>query len=275
MGIEKSELKKAILTDMGIKADDRLDSLTAELHRTEGAAKALKTASEGMERDVFARLRRDLDEGKIEPEHAKQVDRYIHTCLNMLRHLAQQSGKLVPVMRGRREEAEEAVKRIKRDVDEEEAKIRAVELAEAAGTVQRGEDGEPETVSPASRGPQRRPVGVRPGGSLKAQRAAEEPPEGQETAPAPTAGPTAPEEPPKPDPSPVPEPEPPPKRPKAVRKTAPATAPKPAAPKPVARKAAAKGADETPEAKKAARREAAKKKRASAAKKTTRGRPRK
>jgi hypothetical protein len=266
MGIEKSELKKAILQDMGIKADDRLDALTAELHRTEGGAKALTTAAGGLENDVFARLRRDLDEGKIDTEAAKQVDRYLRTCVNMLQHLAKRSKVQVPVMQGRVDEAREAVHRIKKDCDAEEAKILAVRLAEAAGEVTVTEEGDREVVSSGEKGPSRRPVGVRPTGTLKAQRAAEETSEGQETPVAATA-------PPEPAPEVVPVSPERPLRPVAVTKTAPKAAPVPVAPKPAPRKPKPRVEGETPEDKKAARREAAKKKRAEAAK--TRGKGRK
>jgi len=259
MGIDKAELKKAILQDMGIKADDRLDALTAELYRTEGAAGSLKTAAEVIERDVFARLRSDLEGGQLDADQAKTVDRYIRTCIHSLQHLAQQSNVQVPIMKGRLDEATEQVKRIKEEFDSEEAKIQAIRIAEAAGTIQETEEGGHEAVPSDEKGPSRRPPGVRPSGSLKDRRAAEgalEPPESpvEDTSEAPVS-----EEPPE-------TPKASPKRPQAVRKTAPAEAPTPVAPKPQKPAPKPRGAGQTPEDKKAARKEAAKKKRAAAAK---------
>jgi len=263
MGVEKAELKKAILEDMGIKADDRLDALTAELYRTEGAAKSLKTAAEGIERDVFARLRKELDEGKIDPEEAKHADRYIHTCLNFLSHLAKKTRVQVPIMKGRMDEATYEVQRIKKEHDAEEAKIQAFRAAQAAGEIAEDGDGGHETVSPPSRGPSRRPTGVRPGGSLKAQRQAE----GASEAPEEGAGEPAPppeERGPPPESSPKPR-----RKPKAVPKTAPAPAPD-LPPKAPVKTPKAKTPSETAAAKKAKRqasaKEVAKAKREAAAK---------
>jgi outer membrane biosynthesis protein TonB len=259
MGVEKAELKKAVLEDMGVKADDRLDALTAELYRTDGGAKALKSAGEGLGRDVFARLRKELDEGKIDADQAKHVDRYINTCINFLTHLARRAAGQVPVMQGRVDEATEAVRRIKKDVDAEVAKIQAIQIAEAAGEIRATGGGGHEVVSSPSRGPQRRPVGVRPGGSLKAQRAAEGAAETQEGA---SEGegltPDAPA-PPSEERAPPSEPTKPARKPKAVPKTAPK--PSEEAPKkPAERKKApaAKTPSETAAAKKAKRQAAAK-----------------
>jgi hypothetical protein len=173
MSLDRVRLKIEILEELGLKADDRLESLTAETHRLEGAAKAFDTGRQKIETDVFARFKRDIDEGKVPQDPNEAVDRYLRTCIHYFQHLATQANAQIPVMKGRVQEATASVTRFKEQQNEEKLKIVAAESALAAGTVRKNEDGELEVVPQEGR-PAPRPVGVHPGPSLKALRLAEE-----------------------------------------------------------------------------------------------------
>jgi len=170
MGIEKSELKRALLGDLKGEAVERHDGLQAEVYRIEGGIKALSSLVEALQRDVFARLKRDIDEGKINPDtEAKQVDRYIQTCANFAKHLGKQLSEQLPIQKGQVKEAVAVIDMLRKSSEEEAKKIAAIEAAEAAGETT-GTDAGAEEVPTDEKGPSRRPRGVRPAPPLKARR---------------------------------------------------------------------------------------------------------
>lgn len=174
MGIEKSELKRALLGDLKREAVERRDALQAEAYRIEGGITALTNLVKSIERDVFARLKRDIEEGKIDPEtEAKQVDRYIQTCMNFAKHLGKQLSERLPLQKGQVLEATAVIKMLANSAGAEEKKIEATKAAMEAGEAHETEDGI-EQVPSDEKGPSRRPVGVRPASSLKARRSASE-----------------------------------------------------------------------------------------------------
>lgn len=173
MSLDRVRLKIELLEEMGLKADDRVEALTSELHRMEGMARAFALGREKIEKDVFARFKKDIDEGKVPQDPFEAVNRYLQTCIHYLKHLQDHTNAQVPVMGGRVQEATEHVGRLKKSQEEEQAKVTAAEAAQAAGTVRTNEEGELEVVPQEGR-PAPRPVGVHPGPSLKAQRLAEE-----------------------------------------------------------------------------------------------------
>lgn len=181
MSIEKAELKKSILDSLAVEAVERRDALQIELRRLEGAAQALKQAREGVERDVFARLRRDVEEGKLDPEQqAQHVDRYVRTCVNYLQHLEKTVAVQLPTQQGRVDEATNVVVMLRQSSEAERQKVDAVREAVKEGVVAFGEEGGAEMVAAGEAGrPAGRPLGARPAPTLKMQRAMEEVAAGQ------------------------------------------------------------------------------------------------
>lgn len=173
MSLDRVQLKIDILEELGLGADDRVEALTAETHRLEGAAKAFDTGREKIEKDVFARFKRDIDEGKVPQDPYEAVDRYLRTCIHYLLHLSTHTKAQIPVMKGRVQEATDTVSRYKALQNEEKLKVSAAQAALAAGTVKTNEEGDLEVVPQEGR-PSPRPVGVHPGPSLKVLRLAEE-----------------------------------------------------------------------------------------------------
>lgn len=176
MGTDKSELKIALLEDMGLKADDRVEALTAELRRGEGGAAAFEIGAKKIESDVYARFKRDIDEGTLPKDPNEAVDKYLKTCVHYLNHLAAAAKANIPIMTGKMQEATAAVDRLKAEQNEEKLKFQAVKSAQAEGEVQTNEQGEAEAAPAEGRRPVRRPSGVRPAPSLKHQRQAQETP---------------------------------------------------------------------------------------------------
>ena len=136
----------------------------------EGSAKALAMAADSIQRDVFARLKRDLDENKVSEDEAKNVDRYLHTCVNFLKHLSKQAETQSMMAHGRVSEAQDTIKLLKAEMDAEEKKLQA-----AAAAVESGEaemvDGELVFKDGFSgKRPANRPPGAHPGANLKAER---------------------------------------------------------------------------------------------------------
>jgi len=170
MGVEKSEVLVALLAQLEGEVEGRVDALGIELCRMEGGIRALESLHTGIERDVFERLRRDIDEGRIDQEKvAPHVSRYLQTCLHFTKHLIKQLGEQLPIQKGRVDEATNHVAVLRKKREAEEQKKAAVLAAVAAGSVQESPDGELEEA-PVDKGPSRRPAGVRPAASLKARR---------------------------------------------------------------------------------------------------------
>lgn len=168
--MSESQWKVAWLQEQGVQADDRVEALTAELHRIEGMVKAFELGAQKIETEVFARFKRDIDEKRVPDDPNESASRYIQTCLHFFKHLMTQTSTQLPIQRGRVQEAQETVKRLKTLQDQEISKQAAVKAAVEAGTVKVGEGGTPEVVPSNGARAAARPVGVHPGPSLKAQR---------------------------------------------------------------------------------------------------------
>lgn len=123
-------------------------------------------AREAVERDVFARLRRELDEGKLDESGAATVDRYLRTCLNLLTHNEKHASSRIPMHQGRIDECTDTVSMLEKNAVHEQAAIDGWQAAIAAGTVAQNDDGSLERPA----GEDARPTGVHPGPSLKAER---------------------------------------------------------------------------------------------------------
>lgn len=176
MSVEKSELKIAVIENLGSKADDRVEALTADFHRAEGAVKAFEEGAKKIETEVYAHFKRDIDEGKVPGDPNQAADKYIKTCLHLFMHMAKVGLAKLPLHQGRIQEATENVNRLKAEQNEERLKIQAVKAAESAGHAQLNDQGDLEMAPTDSRHPPRRPAGVRPGPTLKQQRSEPAPP---------------------------------------------------------------------------------------------------
>lgn len=156
MGVEKSELKLAVLENLGCKSDDILESVERELHRAEGAIQALSLGSKAV-RQLAQLVDDDLDKERYDIETATKVKEYLDRAGTLLDSMAQKATNQRMTGAGRVEMATQFVQFLKKEHDLEALKKKSFEI--------RDEDDD----SPSSR-----PVGQRPAPSIKQQRLEEQ-----------------------------------------------------------------------------------------------------
>lgn len=162
MTAEKSELKLAWIETQGLQAEERVEALRADYHRADGAVKAMEESARKIEQDVFARFKRDLDEGTLPGDPAQATHKYLMTCLHYLQHLAKNGAANLPVLQGQMQEAQLYVDRLSKEREAERAKLKALKQA------QEKEAEPPEAAEVGGKSP--RAIGTHPGPNLKAQR---------------------------------------------------------------------------------------------------------
>lgn len=171
MGVDKAVFKMAVAHDLGVKMDDLLEAAKKEHGAAEGAVNALKLAAQRLEE--FQRVvDKDRDEEKITQEEANVVKKYVNQCGGIVRNMVVGAEVRFFQTQGQIAAHTKAVGEVQRYYEEERRKKEAIEhaLSEAPN----GEE-KPEEVSGDEKRASSRPVGVRPGESLAAQRKAETP----------------------------------------------------------------------------------------------------
>jgi hypothetical protein len=164
MSIEKAQVKVGTAHEIGCRLDDALEAATKDLYRLEGAAQAFRQAAQSVE-GLAKHVDREMDEGKFDLETAKLIKKYVERAHQMMTNLTMQADNNRMAQTGKVSGAEAAVQLVKKFRDDEERKAEALRVALAARAA--------EAEAPvADEGP--RPVGLRPGASIKERRLAEE-----------------------------------------------------------------------------------------------------
>lgn len=125
MSIEKSELKMAVANDLGCRLDDTLEAVRKEAYRQEGAKAALQVAGKAIQ-DLVPLVDREMDEGLLSLEEASKVKRHLLRVVACFENLFKQSHNLQLLAAGKAQGLEAAVQVIKRQVEEEAVKLKAM-----------------------------------------------------------------------------------------------------------------------------------------------------
>lgn len=169
----KNEMKMGILHEQGIKADDLLEAATKRQSAHDGAKQALRQIAKNMAQ-LSALVDRDLDENKIPVEEPTKVASYaklmIDRCAQMALTAGQHQENQQLSVTGEIVAYQAMVDAIKKEILTEQSKMQALQRAVASGEIV-VEDDSVSQQDVESRGG--RPVGVRPGLGIAAQRRAE------------------------------------------------------------------------------------------------------
>jgi len=160
MSIEKAEIKRLTVQDLGKKFETRIEAAKAEFHRLEGA-------KAGLSHDVLAGIEsvksywtKDLHDTKISPEIAEAVFKALDQCSGCVRNLITQADFRMQVENGKVQGLEQASKECENIFVEEGRKI---------ATWQEALD--KDVVAPEDAGrPPMRTIGEHPGLSIAQQR---------------------------------------------------------------------------------------------------------
>lgn len=159
MSIEKAEVKVGTANEIGNRLDDVLEGTTKDLYRLEGAAVAYRQAVQAVE-VVSTVIDKDMDEGKVGLEEASLIKKYLERARQNVQGQSAQAEHNRVVQLGKVQAMQATVQIVKKFRDDEEAK--ANRLREAAEQLETDPD---QSVV--------RPVGLRPGATVKERRLAE------------------------------------------------------------------------------------------------------
>jgi hypothetical protein len=142
MSIEKSEFKKAVLSDVGADVEDMLESLQAQTAEHRGAKKALRET--GLKFAAIAKAIDDeLENGKLgefvgEPlKVAEYAKRQVQRCVEALLSASAHEGNLELSSLGAITAAKAVMTRVTKKIELETAKAEALAKAEEAVAAQR------------------------------------------------------------------------------------------------------------------------------------------
>lgn len=170
MNVEKSELKMAMMQDLGKKFEARETMLTSEVYRFEGAITALKQAVEkiGALKGFYEK---EVEEDKFEEKDLEVVARAVARCAGVVTSLIDLAQAQKLVKQGEAREAKSTLDVIEKAFNEEKARI-----ANALKALEEGTIAEEEVVRSADGAPTLRVVDGRPvsdaAADLAARRAA-------------------------------------------------------------------------------------------------------
>lgn len=164
----KAEMKMGVLHDVGVRMDDKLDEANRRLYAHGGAKQALRIVAKNI--SALAELvKKDMDNEDLPVEQlkvAEYVNKMISRACEMCIGAAQHQENLEITAQGAVQAYEEVVAALKKDIDQEETKLKNYQEAMAEAEV----DVEGVVSAPDARS---RPAGMRPGMSIAAQRKAE------------------------------------------------------------------------------------------------------
>lgn len=161
MSVEKAEVRAGAMHEVGVRMDDLLEAVKADVHRFDGAASGLLQCVKAIE-GLLAHVDKDVDEGKYDLEVAKVAKQYIARAVQVAQNLGQQSSNQKILSIGKVQMGEAAVATVK--------KMHQVETGRAE-TLARVEQTPEDDVDLRSR-----TAGARPPMTIKEQRLAEEKP---------------------------------------------------------------------------------------------------
>lgn len=169
----KLEIIRDVYREIGTEADLWREGAENSRHQLVGGYHALQEFAKTMALDAVGRIKRDLDEGKLDGMEATQVADYaiaaIHTARLAMESAATHRANRALAVAGEVQAHDRLVKTMEKKYLEKTAQIEARERAVASGAVVEEEDG---TLSQAEAGTRRVP-GARPAQGIAAQRKAE------------------------------------------------------------------------------------------------------
>ena len=168
MNVNKAEIKIFTAHELGCRLDDLLESNTKDMYRLEGGVVALRRALEDIN-GLLAVVDKEMDAEKFDLEQAKEIKRYIQRAAQVITNLTLNTDNNRIAYGGRMQALGLAVEVAKKYQDEESKKVASLQAAMEQNRVVK--DGDSHEMTDSDGG---RPVGVRPGLSLKEQRLAEE-----------------------------------------------------------------------------------------------------
>lgn len=181
MSLLKSEVKLSAVNELGCRLDDVLENATQDLYRSEGAVSALKQAVSSLE-NLLKILDKELNDKEVDLESCATIKSYFNRSILTMSNLASSAETNRQTQIGKIQGFQQAVQVAKKFKDEELNKLHVLQAAIQANSSEQ-EGVAQSSIEPSSE-PQKsvpsRPVGVRPGPSIKAQRLAEQLRESQE-----------------------------------------------------------------------------------------------
>lgn len=121
MSVDKTELRKAAIHEVGSRLDDALEASKADQYRLEGGVKAAQVAFERVGQLIVV-VSGDMDKGALDIEQAKLVKGYLAQAQAQMRDLVISTEKRMHMAAGAVLGMERAVREAKSAYDREAAK---------------------------------------------------------------------------------------------------------------------------------------------------------
>jgi hypothetical protein len=171
MSIDKSDVKIGAAHEIGCRLDDVLDGATKDMYRLEGAQTALQQAVKSIE-NFMKVVDKDLDDDKTDLETAKTIKTYIQKVHKAMTNLLAQSETNKLTQTGKVQAMQKAVEVTKKFKDEELAKAQNLRAAyvRMKEQLEAREKDSTEAAGDVLEEKVARPVGMRPGLSIKERR---------------------------------------------------------------------------------------------------------
>lgn len=181
MSLLKSEVKLSAVNEIGCRLDDVLENATQDLYRAEGSVSALKQAVSSLE-NLLKILDKELNDKEVNLESCGTIKSYFNRSIATVSNLVSAAETNRQTQVGKIQGFQQAVQVAKKYKDEELNKLHVLQAAIQSNAEEK--EKEPQVSVESTQEPQKqippRPVGVRPGPSIKAQRLAEQLKEVQE-----------------------------------------------------------------------------------------------
>ena len=175
MTLTKSQIKIAVINDVGRRLDDMREAAIGQQHQTIGAKDAAAQISTNIKKLIKV-IEQDFESGEISKviekgdlEVLKMIKTYFSRAESSCDITAQHFESLKKKASGKIEAFEQSVKLVKKMQDLEQAKVDVILAAVKSGEAS-VDDGDVMMISQSSV----RPVGSHPGKTLKQQRLAQE-----------------------------------------------------------------------------------------------------
>ena len=170
MNIQNTEAKIGAVHEVGCRLDDSLESATKDLYRAEGSVTALKqavTVLENLAAVVDKDVSKMVDDGSIDLLQAKMIKSYVDRGRNQIINLVSNAENNRITQGGKVQAFQQAVQVAKKFKDDEMNKLKMLADAIQSAQVKKTDVG----LEHTGEGP--RPMGIRPGMSIKERRLAE------------------------------------------------------------------------------------------------------
>lgn len=167
MSLLKSEAKLTAVNELGNRLDDALENANKDLHKEEGAVTALKNATAALE-NLIKVTSKDLDEKQVDLETQVIIKKYLERARAIVSNMSSVAENARQAQAGKITAFRHAVDIAKKYKDEEFKKLHIMKAAIERNIESSGNDNSEETEN------QGRPVGTRPGPSIKLRRLTED-----------------------------------------------------------------------------------------------------